>query len=581
MTAPVWMAAPPEVHSALLSSGPGSGPLLAAAESWTSLSTVYTETAEELTALLAAVQAGAWEGPTAAAYVAGHAPYIGWLTQAAADSAATAARQEIAAAAYTSALAAMPTLAELAVNHATHAVLLATNFFGINTIPIALNEADYVRMWIQAATVMGTYHAVSTAAVTSSPHSAAAPRIVNLHALVEAFYKAFPLPPDTENQALARLEKIGFVNYWNNVLEPLSNALYNNPFFVAMFSGFDPFLPLLGNPLIFLSPSNVAFALGFPMDIGSYVAFLSQTFSFIALDLTAAFASGNPATIGFTILFTTVEAVGTIITDTITLLKTLLAQTVVLLTVFVPQLTAPLVTLATGALAPVGLAGLARLAAVPPAPPVAPPTTSPAPALAPSIPTSTSSPAPAPVEASAPAATPGSPPPSAATPPTVTGAGIGAGMGAGMENFAYLVGDLSAVAGAAAAGRARKRAPEAGGAEAPAVAPTPKEPAQTQRRRRARAQMLGRGYEYMDLEDLEDGADSAARERVAAVAASVKGAGTQGFAGTAAKTGAGQATGLATLADDAFGGGPRMPMIPGTWSADSTTHPESEPGDDG
>jgi PPE-repeat protein len=263
------------------------------------------------------------------------------------------------------------------------------------------------------------------------------------------------------------------------------------------------------------------------------------------------------------------------------LLKTLLAQTVVLLTVFVPQLTAPLVTLATGALAPVGLAGLARLAAVLPAPPVAPPTTSPAPALAPSIPTSTSSPAPAPVEASAPAATPGSPPPSAATPPTVTGAGIGAGMGAGMENFAYLVGDLSAVAGAAAAGRAQKRAPEAGGAEAPAVAPTPKEPAQTQRRRRARAQMLGRGYEYMDLEDLEDGADSAARERFAAVAASVKGAGTQGFAGTAAKTGAGQATGLATLADDAFGGGPRMPMIPGTWSADSTTHPESEPGDDG
>ena len=179
---------------------------------------------------------------------------------------ATAARQEIAATAYTSALAAMPTLAELAVNHDTHAVLLATNFFGIDTIPIALNEADYVRMWIQAATVMGTYHAVSTAAVTSSPHSAAAPRIVNLHALVQAFYKAFPLPPDTENQALAWLEKVGFVNYWNNVLEPLSNALYNNPFFLAMISGFDPFLPLLGNPLIFLSPSNVAFALGFPMD---------------------------------------------------------------------------------------------------------------------------------------------------------------------------------------------------------------------------------------------------------------------------------------------------------------------------
>jgi PPE-repeat protein len=555
MTAPIWMASPPEVHSTLLSSGPGPGPLLAAAESWTSLSTVYTETAEELAALLAGVQAGAWEGPTADAYVAAHAPYLAWLTQASADSAATADRQQTAATAYTSALAAMPTLAELAVNHATHAVLLATNFFGINAIPIALNEADYARMWIQAATVMGTYHAVSTAAVASAPQTTAAPQIVNLQALVDAFYQTFPLPADTENQVYDRLQQIGFIDFYNNAIQPLIDALANNPFFVSMFAGIDPYLTLLGNPLIFLSPYNIAFALGYPLDIGSYVAYLSQTFSFIALDLTAAFASGNPAAIGFTILFTTVEAVGTIITDTIALLKTLLEQTAVLLTVFVPLLTAPLVPLvplaAGAALAPAGLTGLAALAAVPPpvTPPIMPP---PVMALGPSIPASTSTPAPAPLGATAPTATPGPPPPSPAAPPTVTGAGIGAAMGAGMENFAYLVGDLSSAAWRAAGTGARKKAPQPDSTEVPAVAATPKERDQPQRRRRTRVQMLGRGYEYLDLED-ED------------ASASIQGAGTQGFAGTAAKTGAGRAAGLATLADDAFGGGPRMPMIPGTW----------------
>jgi PPE-repeat protein len=145
---------------------------------------------------------------------------------------------------------------------------------------------------------------------------------------------------------------------------------------------------------------------------------------------------------------------------------------------------------------------------------------------------------------------------------------MGAGMSAGMENFAYLVGDLSAAAGAAAAGKARKKAPQPDSAGVPAAAATPKERDQTRRRRRARAQMLGRGYEYMDLED-ED--DSAGREPVGAVAASGTGAGTQGFAGTAAKSGAGQAAGLATLADDAFGGGPRMPMMPSTWGGDPAT----------
>ncbi|MFZ1163841.1 PPE family protein, partial [Mycobacterium sp.] len=477
-------------------------------------------------------------------------PYLAWLTQASADSAATAAQQEVAATAYTAALAAMPTLGELAANHVTHGVLLTTNFLGINTIPIAVNEADYARMWVQAATVMGTYQTIAGAAVAASPQTTAAPQVLKANSAASTADSNTPtLPPDTEQQWLDWLQKIGYTDFYNNVLQPLINNFENNPFLVALFTQIDPYLPLLGNPLSFLNPLNIAFALGYPMDIGSYVAYLSETFSFIGLDLTAAFATGNPYAIGLTLVLGTVEAIGTVITDTIALLKTLLESVVILIPTVLPLLTVPLIPLAAAPLAGfAGLAGLAGLAAIPPIPiPPIPPAF--ALAVPPSpmpVPTPVAAPAPVPAHVvnSVPVHTPPPPPPTPAGPPLAT-----------MQGYLYMIGVLSASARRAADQAAKAKEPQpAQGTEDQVSAVAPKK-TPGGRRRRETVERLGRGYEYMDLEP--------------SVSPSTDGAGPLGFSGTATKVSAGAATGLATLAEDDFGSAPRMPMMPSTWGNES------------
>lgn len=137
---------------------------------------------------------------------------------------------------------------------------------------------------------------------------------------------------------------------------------------------------------------------------------------------------------------------------------------------------------------------------------------------------------------------------------------------AGIQSFGYLVGDLNSAAQArkAVGTGVRKKTPEPDSAEAPAAAAAPEEQVQPQRRRRPKIKQLGRGYEYLDL-DPETGHDPTG---------SPQGAGTLGFAGTTHKASPGQVAGLITLPNDAFGGSPRTPMMPGTWDTDSATRVE-------
>ncbi|GKU72416.1 PPE family protein, partial [Mycobacterium montefiorense] len=268
MTAPIWMAAPPEVHSALLTAGPGPGPLLAAAGAWTALSTEYADAAAELSGLLGEVQAGAWEGPSAEQYAAAHVPYLAWLIQSSVNSAGVAAQHEVAAAAYTGALAAMPTLGELAANHTVHGVLVGTNFFGINTIPIAVNEADYARMWVQAATTMSTYQVVSGAALASAPQPDPAPDVLRPGAEANNFSTlAAPNESDSGNWLENLLRQIA--QFFQNLMQALGPFLVAyGPllFFIAYEAFFIPFGYTFWT-LLLVSPLLIPLVIG----IGAYL----------------------------------------------------------------------------------------------------------------------------------------------------------------------------------------------------------------------------------------------------------------------------------------------------------------------
>jgi PPE-repeat protein len=169
---------PPEMNSALMFSGAGSGPLLEASAAWNSLAADLESTATQYQTLITNLVTGAWLGPSSAQMASATAPYIAWLQGTAATAAQTGAQAQVAAGAYQSAYASMVPLPTIAENRAELATLVANNFLGQNTGAIATNEANYLEMWIQDALAMDTYQ-VNSQAASTLPAQAAAPQVAS------------------------------------------------------------------------------------------------------------------------------------------------------------------------------------------------------------------------------------------------------------------------------------------------------------------------------------------------------------------------------------------------------------------
>ena len=94
---------PPEINSARMYAGPGSGPMLAAAAAWDGLAAELNSAASLYRSVISGLTVGPWLGPSSASMAAAAAPYAAWLSTTAAQAEQSASQANAAAAAYESA----------------------------------------------------------------------------------------------------------------------------------------------------------------------------------------------------------------------------------------------------------------------------------------------------------------------------------------------------------------------------------------------------------------------------------------------------------------------------------------------
>jgi PPE-repeat protein len=164
-----FAAVPPEIISGRMYAGAGPAPMVMAATAWAALAAELSSVAISYRGVVSALTSGPWVGPSSVSMTAAVGPYVSWMSATAAQAKQTASQLGSAVAAYEAAFAATVPPAEIEVNRALLAALVATNILGQNTAAIAATEAQYTEMWAQDAAAMYGYAGASATATRLTP----------------------------------------------------------------------------------------------------------------------------------------------------------------------------------------------------------------------------------------------------------------------------------------------------------------------------------------------------------------------------------------------------------------------------
>ncbi|MCV7034869.1 PPE family protein [Mycobacterium heckeshornense] len=143
---------PPEINSGRMYAGPGSSSLVASAAAWQALSAELGSAGAAFSAVVTALAAGSWLGPSSISMAAAAAPYVVWMIATAAQCEEAAAAAGQAATAFEGARAGVVPPPVIEANR--DALMAAIGGLPWTAPAVAALEAEYDEMWAQDTGVM-------------------------------------------------------------------------------------------------------------------------------------------------------------------------------------------------------------------------------------------------------------------------------------------------------------------------------------------------------------------------------------------------------------------------------------------